>query len=129
MKGSIDFLHSDVPGIPSAPKIEEVTKESCVLSWRAPESDGGTPIIGYFVERATAGSSRWLRMTKETVSDLKYNATDLVEDTQYEFRVIAVNKVGESKPSPKSSSILAKNPWGKLINHKTFLCSMVFYFD
>jgi len=109
----LPFLYADVPGIPSVPKIEDITKESCVLSWRAPESDGGTPIIGYYVERTTAGTSRWLRMTKEPVSDLKYNAADLIEDTQYEFRIVAVNKAGESEPSPKSVSVLAKDPWGE----------------
>lgn len=84
------------------------------MSWTAPESDGGTPIIGYYVERATAGSSRWLRMNKEPVSDLTYKATDLVEDTEYEFRIIAFNKAGESEPGPKSSPVLAKDPWSKL---------------
>lgn len=111
----------DVPGKPSAPKIEEVTKESCTLSWTAPESDGGTPITGYYVERATAGSSRWLRMTKQPVTDLTYRATDLVEDTQYEFRIVAVNKVGEGEPGPKSSPVLAKDPWSKFNERRTSL--------
>lgn len=38
--------------------------------------------------------------------------TDLVEDTEYEFRIIAVNKVGEGPPGPKSKPVLAKDPWG-----------------
>ena len=103
---------SDPPQPPSAPVITEPRKDSCQLTWTAPENDGGSPITGYYVERSTAKSSRWLRITKELVSDLTYSAKELMEDTEYEFRVVAVNKIGESEPSPKSQTVLAKDPWG-----------------
>ena len=102
----------EVPGPPSAPEVSEVTKESCELTWSAPEEDGGTPVTGYFIERATNGSSRWLRVNKDTVSDTKFKADGLIEDTEYTFRIIAVNKVGEGAPGPQSKPITAKDPWG-----------------
>ena len=37
---------------------------------------------------------------------------ELVEGSEYEFRVIACNKVGQSEPSPPSRMIVAKNPYG-----------------
>lgn len=41
-------------------------------------------------------------------------AEELIEGSEYEFRVIACNKVGPSEPSAPSRTIVAKNPFGKL---------------
>lgn len=93
--------------------VSDTTKQSCILSWKAPESDGGTEIIGYHVERCTNQSSRWIRHTKDALKEPSYAVTDLIEDNTYEFRVVAVNAVGEGSPSPSSAPIKAKDPWGK----------------
>ena len=37
----------------------------------------------------------------------------MVEGSEYEFRVIACNKVAQSEPSAPSRTIVAKNPFGK----------------
>ena len=108
---NVHFL--DPPGPPSAPEPTEVTKESCQLTWKAPESDGGSPVTGYFIERAQKGSSRWLRCNKQPVSDTNYKVTDLIEDTEYIFRIVAVNKIGEGPPGPESVPVRAKDPFGK----------------
>jgi len=39
-------------------------------------------------------------------------AEELIEGSEYEFRVIACNKVGQSEPSVPSRMIVAKNPFG-----------------
>jgi len=39
-------------------------------------------------------------------------AEELIEGSEYEFRVIACNKVGQSEPSAPSRMIVAKNPFG-----------------
>jgi len=41
--------------------------------------------------------------------------TDLHDDTKYEFRVIAENKMGQSKPSGASEQIHTKDPWSKFV--------------
>ena len=102
-----------MPGAPSKPTVEDIFKESCVLYWKAPEQDGGTPVTGYHVERCTTKSSaRWLRITKTAVTDLTYKVTDLIEDNEYQFRILAENKVGTGPPGPASDDVLAKDPWG-----------------
>ena len=108
---TVTFL-SAVPGVPGRPQVSEVCAISCKLTWKEPATDGGTPITGYTVERRTGAGLRWipLRM-KSTTTELE--VTDLFEDERYEFRVIAENKAGQSKPSEATESIIAKNPWSK----------------
>ena len=84
-----------------------------MLTWKAPEETGGTDITGYFIERSTAGSSRWLRITKDAIPEREYEVRDLVEGNEYTFRIVAVNKVGEGPPGPKSKPVLAKDPWSE----------------
>ena len=53
----INVLITDLPGSPSAPDVSDVLCDSCTLTWRPPENDGGTPITGYYVERSSGTRS------------------------------------------------------------------------
>lgn len=44
------------------------------------------------------------------ISGTKCTVDGLLEDTEYEFRVIAVNKAGPGHPSMPSNSVVAKDP-------------------
>jgi len=110
---TVVVVGTDPPGPPSAPTASDVTKDSCTLTWRAPESDGGTEIIGYHVERCLGQSSRWIRITKDPVKELTFPVKELIEDNVYEFRIYAVNKVGDGPVGPSSEPVTAKDPWGK----------------
>jgi len=50
-----------VPGPPLDVEVSEV------VAWKAPESDGGSAITGYIIERSLAASARWLRVNKQPV--------------------------------------------------------------
>lgn len=108
------FIIIDLPEAPGTPSVDEVTATTCHVSWTAPTEDGGSPIIGYFVERQSNVSPRWIRINRAVVSDTTLLVDDLVEGTEYIFRAIAVNKKGESKPSKPSENVLAKSPFGRL---------------
>uniref|UniRef100_A0A3B1JHN2 Uncharacterized protein n=1 Tax=Astyanax mexicanus TaxID=7994 RepID=A0A3B1JHN2_ASTMX len=41
----------DPPGPPGAPSCSDVTENATTVSWEAPETDGGSPVSGYIVER------------------------------------------------------------------------------
>ena len=61
-----------------------------------------------------ARSNRWIRITREPVSETTYKATDLIENNEYQFRVSAENKADVGPAGPPSEPILATDPWGKL---------------
>ena len=100
-----------MPGPPVDVDVSEVTKDSAVVTWKTPESDGGSPITGYVVERSLAASARWLRVNKQPVTELKLKVEELVEDNEYMFRVLAENKVGPGEPSQPSKPVMARDPW------------------
>ncbi|ESO04849.1 hypothetical protein HELRODRAFT_131517, partial [Helobdella robusta] len=106
------------PGPPSAPEVSNILPTSCTLQWTCPTDDGGSPVLGYHVERALvsdapSGPLRWISVNKEIIPDTKLNVKDLVEDNKYVFRVTAENKVGRGQPSAPSQPMVAKNPFGK----------------
>ena len=50
-------------------------------------------MTGYILERRTPGpDSEWIRVNYTPVTDLQYTIDSLKPDTEYEFRVAAVNK-------------------------------------
>jgi len=104
-----------VPGAPVDVQASDVTKDSALVTWKAPESDGGTPITGYVVERSLAASARWLRVNKQLVAgaELQLKVEELVEDNEYIFRVVAENKVGPGDPSEPTKPVMARDPWRK----------------
>nr|XP_006823014.1 PREDICTED: titin-like [Saccoglossus kowalevskii] len=103
----------DVPGPPGKPKISDVTATSMHLKWSVPDTDGDSKIINYVIERKEKFSSRWIRVTKDNISDTEYQVTHLTEGTEYEFRVAAENKAGVGKFSEPSEARVAKPPYDK----------------
>lgn len=81
------------------------------MTWEVPTHDGGNKITGYFVEKCAGYSSRWIKINKEQMNSLSLSVSDLVEDSEYDFRVIAVNEAGQSKPSESTGLIKAKDPY------------------
>lgn len=107
------FGFTVVPDAPEAPLVSDITASSATVAWQPPANDGGSPVTGYRLERISGFSGRWVPVTKEIIPDTTFSVTDLVENNTYEFRVIAENKAGQSKPSPPSQNIKAINPWSK----------------
>lgn len=58
---------SDPPGQASQPQVSDVTKEAVTITWSPPAQDGGSPIMGYIVERRKKGSNLWVPVSKELV--------------------------------------------------------------
>ena len=58
-------------------------------------------------------SKKWVKVTKTLVTTESYTVTELLENNEYEFRVIAVNKVGPGAPSVGTSPIKIKPQYEK----------------
>lgn len=96
-------------GIPSAltssPEVIQIGSNYVDLSWSAPESDGGQPILGYQVERLDSRGRCWLIMNKSPLSDTHFRVENLYGCTPYQFRVRAINSKGLSDPSPTTAPV------------------------
>ena len=101
------------PDAPSRPEIRKVTENSATISWSPPESDGGSPVTNYIVERREPGKDRWVKVTRMTITDTEFTVKDLTPKHEYEFRVVAENKAGVGGASEASKSVIAKPPYGK----------------
>ncbi|KAL1129846.1 hypothetical protein AAG570_012790 [Ranatra chinensis] len=88
-----------VPSPPGTPTVQKVGKSYVDLTWEPPVSDGGSRITGYIVEKREMGGALWVKCNDYNVVDCKFTAINLIEQADYEFRVIAVNSVGKSEPS------------------------------
>ncbi|XP_009082687.1 PREDICTED: myosin-binding protein C, slow-type, partial [Acanthisitta chloris] len=96
----------DVPDPPEAPNVTEVGEDWCVMTWDPPANDGGSPILGYFIERKKKQSSRWMRLNFELCKETTFEPKKMIEGVAYEVRVFAVNAIGMSKPSMPSKSFV-----------------------
>uniref|UniRef100_A0A8C6L9U7 Fibronectin type-III domain-containing protein n=1 Tax=Nothobranchius furzeri TaxID=105023 RepID=A0A8C6L9U7_NOTFU len=76
--------------------LTEVTKTTVSLSWEKPVHDGGSRIIGYYIEMQPAGSEEWVvAATTKTCEGIVLG----LKGHSYEFRVSAENAAGVGKPS------------------------------
>ncbi|CAG2161698.1 unnamed protein product [Oppiella nova] len=87
------------PDAPDMPRVEKITKTGVTLSWKKPLNDGGSRITGYLVEKKPKGAKDWEIVNKFPTPDTTYGVQNLIEGNEYEFRIIAVNDIGDSPPS------------------------------
>lgn len=88
-----------VPSAPGTPTVQKVGKNYVDLKWEVPKSDGGSKITGYIIERRDMGGAIWVKTNDYNVNQTEFTVTNLIEMTDYEFRIFAVNAAGRSEPS------------------------------
>uniref|UniRef100_A0A2K5RYI4 Myosin binding protein C1 n=1 Tax=Cebus imitator TaxID=2715852 RepID=A0A2K5RYI4_CEBIM len=99
---SIKIKVVDLPDPPVAPSVTEVGDDWCIMKWEPPAYDGGSPILGYFIERKKKQSSRWMRLNFDLCKETTFEPKKMIEGVAYEVRIFAVNAIGISKPSMPS---------------------------
>lgn len=98
----------DEPSKPGQPEIKDYDKDFVELQWQRPENDGGSPIVGYIIEKKDKFSPSWEKCADVTGDVTTGIVPDLIEGTQYEFRIRAVNKAGQGEPSDATKPHIAR---------------------
>ncbi|XP_076374334.1 uncharacterized protein LOC143258755 [Megalopta genalis] len=94
---------TDRPAAPGKAMVTMTLGRSVTLSWQEPEDDGGCKIGTYIVEYYRIGWDVWLKAT--TSRQTKATLSELIEGSEYKFRVKAENPYGMSEPSEESDVI------------------------
>ena len=98
-----------IPDIPSAPTIAEIAaagSNGVLITYSAPESDGGSTITSYTVTASPGDKSATVtRSASGTINISGLNAA-----TTYSFTITASNLMGRSAPSAPSKTILMASP-------------------
>ncbi len=79
------------------------------MNWRPPRRDGRQPIIRYHVEIRGKNEHKFTRCTDDFISECEYEVKGLIENHEYEFRIVAENKHGESEPSEPRHAFKARD--------------------
>ncbi|XP_068199790.1 myomesin-1 isoform X4 [Antennarius striatus] len=104
---------AEVEGAPASPldvRCLDANKDYIIVTWKQPAVDGGSSILGYFVDRCEVGTSHWVQCNDTPVKFARFPVTGLVEGRSYIFRVRSVNKSGMSHPSRVSEPVAAMDP-------------------
>jgi len=103
------------PGQPGEPSIVDFDNKSVTLRWAKPKDDGGRPISHYIIQKKDKFGGWFDALITDdsnciaTIDDLEARVPGLSEGKWYQFRVIAVNKAGESDPSPQTRPHLCRH--------------------
>ena len=89
--------------------------KSVTLKWDKPKDDGGRPITHYIIQKKDKFGGWFDALITDdknchaTIDDLEARVPGLSEGKWYQFRVIAVNKAGESDPSAHTKPHLCRH--------------------
>lgn len=106
--GSVLVTVTSRPSPPGEITVALSLGKSVTLSWNAPDDDGGCKIGNYTVEYFRLGWNVWLKAT--TTRSLSATLQDLIEGSEYKFRVKAENPYGMSEPSEESRILFIADP-------------------
>ncbi|XP_076984795.1 contactin-3 isoform X1 [Tamandua tetradactyla] len=103
-----DLIVRGSPGPPENVKVDEITDTTAQLSWKE-GTDNHSPVISYSVQARTPFSVGWQAVTTvpEVIDGKTHTATvvELNPWVEYEFRVVASNKIGGGEPSLPSEKV------------------------
>ncbi len=100
-------------GTPDAPQVvsTEPGDRSVTIEWSPPTDDGSSAITGYKVQWRSGTQEYSSSRQRGVAADVsEYEVTGLVNGTEYEVRVVAVNAVGDGEPSMGASATPATTP-------------------
>lgn len=105
----------------------DVTKSTVSLIWSRPSHDGGSKLIGYYVEYTKIPEDKWTRCNANcmNIQSEEYVVSGLEERQQYQFRIIAKTAINISQPSELSDPIPVFAENGILWSHPADSCMLL----
>ena len=95
------------PKKPRSLTADDISDSEVRLEWEAPADNDSPPVTGYKIEykEADEDDDEYEEASSNTGSArTEYTVDDLDEDTEYTFRVSAINSVGTGDPSGEASA-------------------------
>ena len=77
----------------------EILNDYIFVSWEAPESDGGSPITDYVVQKAGADVNEGTFTAAGQTDNTQHKVSQLDKGKHYLVQVFAKNAVGQSEPA------------------------------
>ncbi len=96
-----------IPGAPTSFQATVISQTQINLSWNPPTDDGGDPITGYKIEvKENLGNYKIL--SPNVGKSTSYSHTGLKLDTNYQYRIFAINSIGTGTLSAQTSAIIVE---------------------
>lgn len=102
----------DKPSRPLSLEIKDMKKDSIKLEWTPPIDDGGMDINKYILEKCELQNKIWMKVADFDKDITSYAVQKLAMNSQYMFRVVALNPIGESEPT-ESETVTITKKFGK----------------
>ncbi|KAF2361287.1 Fibronectin type III [Trinorchestia longiramus] len=91
--------HATPPSPPTAPLEARPTgPTSLMIEWGAPESDGGSPLLGYIIAIRDVKRTMWIEVGQVGANFTRLHIKEVQEEHEYNVRVFARNEIGASDP-------------------------------
>lgn len=104
------FFPLDVPGPVGEPfSGENLTNDSCKLTWYTPEDDGGSAITNYVIEKRES-DRRGYTTVSYTVTRNNAVVQGLIDGKGYFFRIAAENIIGRGPFIDTAKQVTIKDP-------------------
>lgn len=91
------------PNPPTQLNATDVSPTQIDLTWEKPTDNAGPSVTGYQIERKTSSSS-YITLVENTGSVTKYSDTNVQTNTNYIYRVFAINSVDTSGSSNEATA-------------------------
>lgn len=96
-----------LPDAPDSPEIAKVSDTEILLRWKQPRDDGHSPVLCYSLQYKKSSNDNWINIA-DNIDHEFYLVGDLVEKTNYQFRLASRNRIGWSEmgiPKPATTDI------------------------
>ncbi|XP_018359776.1 PREDICTED: muscle M-line assembly protein unc-89 isoform X3 [Trachymyrmex cornetzi] len=102
-------LQATVSCGPDSPEATDVSDTEVLLRWKQPKYDGNSPVLCYNLQYKEGDSIAWIDVAFNIDHEF-YLVRDLKQDTSYNFRLAARNRIGWSEKGIPSKLIKTRPP-------------------